>query len=97
MMKSTLPSLSSSRALSTDEVENVVGGALAAGAVAGAVVGGYSAWHSGGNAGQIAAGAILGGVSGFFGGVGMWGSSVATGVFSAFAGGAPQRLAAKST
>jgi hypothetical protein len=73
--------------LAEDQLEEVAGGLLVAGAIAGAIVGGYGPWHSGGNAGQIVAGAILGGVGGFYGGVGMWGSAVATGVFSSFAGG----------
>ncbi len=51
---------------------------VAAGALAGAALGGYSAWHGGGNAGQVVAGALLGGVSGFYGGLGMWGSSIAS-------------------
>lgn len=73
--------------LTSEEIDQVQGGVLAAGAVVGAVVGGYAAWHSGGNAGQIAAGALLGGVSGFYCGLGMFGSAATTGIMSSFAGG----------
>ncbi len=75
--------------LTSDQTEEVAGGLapVAAGALAGAALGGYSAWHGGGNAGQVVAGALLGGVSGFYGGLGMWGSSIASGVFSSFVGG----------
>lgn len=73
--------------LTSEEIDQVQGGVLAAGAVVGAVVGGYAAWHSGGNAGQIAAGALLGGVSGFYCGLGMFGAAAATGIMSSFAGG----------
>jgi hypothetical protein len=79
------------RELNEFEAIEASGGVLPAAVVGstavGIIVGGYSAWHSGGNAGQIAAGAILGGVSGFYGGLGMFGSAIATGAFSAFAGG----------
>ena len=75
--------------LTIDQTEEVAGGLapVAAGALAGAALGGYSAWHGGGNAGQVVAGALLGGVSRFYGGLGMWGSSIASGVFSSFVGG----------
>lgn len=76
------------RELFREESEAVAGGnPVVIGVVAGAAVGAYSTWHGGGNAGQIAAGAILGGVSGLYGGLGMWGSSITVGAFGSFAGG----------
>lgn len=76
------------RDLSLTEVRDVSGGnPIVLGAVAGAVTTGYGAWHGGGNAGQIASAAILGGVSGFYGGLGMFGSSIAVAVLATFSGG----------
>lgn len=72
-----------------DQIEEVGGGVapVVGGTLVGAALGGYSAWHGGGNAIQVVAGAMLGGVSGFYGGLGMWGSSFAAGAFSTFVGG----------
>ena len=63
------------------------GGVGPTGVAVGAIVGGYRAYHNGGNAGQIVAGAIFGGVTGFFGGLGMWGSAAVTGIMGSFVGG----------
>jgi lactobin A/cerein 7B family class IIb bacteriocin len=74
--------------LTEEEIDQVNGGILPAVIVAGgAVAGAYSAWHSGGNAGQIAAGAILGGVAGMYGALGMVGSATAVTMIGSFAGG----------
>ncbi len=74
--------------LTQEEIDQVNGGILPAVIVAGgAAAGAYSAWHSGGNAGQIAAGAILGGVAGMYGALGMVGSATAVTMIGSFAGG----------
>ena len=74
--------------LTPEEIDQVHGGVVPAVLVAaGAVGGAYAAWHSGGNAGQIAAGAILGGVAGMYGALGMVGRATAVTAISSFAGG----------
>lgn len=76
------------RELRESEIENVSGGVLGLGAAIGGVVGGVSAYTSGGGVGDVIAGVAFGAVSGFFGGIATSGvrmSGFARGAFATYA------------